>query len=316
MIRSAARLRAAGCCGAVLATVLSNFAPAAHADLAAITSQNAERLTLLETDSQQVLADIALPGLPAAVVADGKRGRVMAIAVDSRRLHVFDLSGRALADWPLPGAPFGLAVRSDSGTALITGWDGFLREFDPASGRQLASWPVGAGASGVAEANGVIVTANRDDDSITIITASGSRRVAVGQHPFGVTLRAGRAFVTNVLSDSVSVVDLATAQELRRIPTGARPYAVAFAAGKGFVSNQYDASLTVFSADDFAVLAQIATDDYPEGIAATANGAQLLVACWFSDSLQVIDPQTLHVTATLAMPAGPRAFGAFVTAQP
>jgi len=96
------------------------------------------------------------------------------------------------------------------------------------------------------------------------------------------------------------------------IPTGERPYTLAFAAGKGFVTNQYAASLTVFDAETLAPLAEIETGDYPEGIAATADETRILVANWFSDSLQVIDPETLEVTHTLDMPAGPRAFGSFI----
>ncbi|MGQ0566700.1 MAG: YncE family protein [Gemmobacter sp.] len=263
----------------------------AHADIAAITSQNADRLTLVDTDTLETLASVPLPGKPAAVAVDGPRGRVLAVSVDTATLHVFDLSGRALATFPLGGAPLGLAIRPETGMALVTDWTGFLREIDPATGAEVRRWPVGATPSGVAVA-----------------------RVAVGRHPFGVTLHGGHAFVTNVLGNSVSVIDLDTDTVTATIPVGERPYAVAFAAGRGFVTNQYGASITVFDAVTYGIVGEIATGDYPEGIAATADGRRILVANWFSDNVQVIDAGKLAVVETLHMPAGPRAFGNFIAA--
>ncbi|WP_225028136.1 YncE family protein [Xinfangfangia pollutisoli] len=295
-----------------VALALCLLAGAGGAEVAAVTSQNAGALTLVDTGSLQVLATLPLPGKPAAVAVDGRRGRILAVAVETARLHVFDLAGAPLADWPLSGAPFGLAIRPQTGMALVTDQAGnLLREIDPVTGQELAQWQTGALPSGVAEAEGVILVANRDGESVTLIRGAVQQQIPVGHHPFGVTLNDGRGFVTDVLSDQVSVIDLASAAVIATIPTGERPYAVAFAAGRGFVTNQYAASLTVFDAQSLAVIAEIATDDYPEGIAATTDG-QILVANWFSDTLQVIDPVALQVNQTLDMPEGPRAFGAFV----
>ncbi|MBK4218203.1 YncE family protein [Paracoccus caeni] len=293
------------------ALIWAAFCAPGLADVAAITSQNADLLTLLDTDRLATIAELPLPGKPAAVAVDGPRSRVLAVAVDSGRLHVFDLTGRKLAEWPLAGAPFAVVIRPDTGTALITDITGFLREIDPATGRELQNWQVGTMPSGVAVGVDLIAIANRDDNDISLISPTGSRRIAVGEHPFGVTLHEGRIFVTNVLSDSVSVIDPALDQIVATIPTGERPYAIAFSAGKGFVTNQYSASITVFDADTYEMLTEIETDEYPEGIATSADG-HIFVANWFSDSLQVIDPTRLEVTQTLPMPAGPRAFGSFI----
>lgn len=298
--------------GAALALTLVLGAGPGLADIAAITSQNAGMLSLVDTDGPGLIAQVPLPGKPAAVAVDGPRGRVMAVSVDDGRLHVLDLAGRTLAVHALGGAPFGVAVDPASGHALVTDQQGALREIDPMDGRELRRWPTGAMPSGVAVGPGVIVTADRDADSVTIIRGGASHSVPVGHHPFGVTIRDGRAFVTNVLSDSVSVIALDTDRVVATIPTGERPYAVAFAAGRGFVTNQYDASLTVFDAATLQPVGRIETDDYPEGIAATADGSRILVANWFSDTVQVIDPAGLAVVDTLDMPAGPRAFGQFI----
>ena len=290
-------------------------APGARADIAAVTSQNAGALTLVDTDRLEVIATLPLPGKPAAVAADGGRDLILAVATDPPALHVLSLNGTARAVWPLPDGAFGVAIRPETGTALITLITGFLVEVDPASGREMNRWQTGAMPSGVAAAPGLIVVANRDEDTVTLLGEGAARKVASGHHPFGVTLHEGRAFVADVLADQVSVIDLAAARVITQIPTGERPYAVAFAGGKGFVSNQYAASVTVFDAGSLEVLATIETDEYPEGIAATSDG-RILVANWFSDTLQVIDSERLTVTDTLEMPEGPRAFGSFIAARP
>ena len=304
---------------AVLAACITPvFCPTARAGIAAITSQSAGMLTLIDTTTLKVSAQAPLPGKPAAVAVDGPRGRIFAVAVETRKLHVFDLEGRSLAVHDLPGAPFGVAVRPATGTALVTDWTGRLLEIDPDDGRLLSSRvtgaiPSGVAASGEAEAE-LIVTTDRDADAVTLIDARGAASVAVGRHPFGVTIDRGRVFVTNVLSDTVSVIDPAEARVIATIPVGERPYAVAFTGGRGFVTNQYSASLTVFDAETLAVIGQVETDEYPEGIAATGDG-HLLVANWFSDTVQLVDAARLEVDATLKMPEGPRAFGAFTTSQ-
>ena len=303
-------IRPARLSGAVL--IWAALSAAALADIAAITSQNAGALTLLETGDWTVVATVPLPGKPAAVAVDAARDRVLAVAVETKRLHVFDLTGRPLATHDLPGAPFGIAVLPGNGHALITDWTGALHEVDPASGDTLRRWTTGATPSGVATDGALIVTADRDANAVTIIRGTTVSHLAVGEHPFGVTLHDGRAYVTNVLGNSVSVIDLGTDRVIATIPTGERPYAVAFAAGKGYVSNQYAASVTVFDSTTHAPLAEIETGDYPEGIAATAEDRHILVANWFSDSLTVIDTATDTAVQEIAMPEGPRAFGAFI----
>lgn len=308
----------AGLCGALYGALcgigLLWAGVPSRVEIAAITSQGAGRLTLVDAATMEIRASVPLAGKPAAVAVDGARGRIMAVAVETARLHVFDLAGQSLATHDLPGAPFGLAIRPETGTALVTDWTGQLIEVDPQDGRILTRWKTGAVPSGVAaDGNGLIVTADRDADQVSLIDAQGVRVVAVGHHPFGVTLHQGRVFVTNVLSDTVSVIDPGTARVTATIPVGERPYMVAFARGRGFVTNQYGASLTVFDADSLAVVGQVETGDYPEGIAATKDG-HLLVANWFSDTVQQIDASAMQVVQTLDLPEGPRAFGAFIAA--
>ena len=85
---------------ALLAAALAG--PAGAAEIAAVTSQNAGVLTLVDAATLAVVSETPLPGKPAAAAVDGPRGRALAVAVETRRLHVFDAAGRERAAIPCP----------------------------------------------------------------------------------------------------------------------------------------------------------------------------------------------------------------------
>lgn len=292
----------------------------AQADLAVITSQTAGRLSFLDTETGTLRGGVDLPGQPAALAVRG--GHIAVVAVATKTLHLLDLNGQEVARRVFPGAPFGVSFDQRSGDLLVTdaAGDGALHRLALPDLHLRESLAAAANPTGIdSDASGTIVLAARDADLALIYPpdcqSCTAAQVAVGHHPFGVTLHEGKAFVTNVLSDDVSVIDLATRRETARIKTGARPYAVAFARGRGFVSNQYDASLTVFDSQDYRVITTISTGDYPEGVAATDDG-KIVVASWFSDLVQVIDAESLQVLHEAELPEGPRAFGRFITLNP
>jgi YVTN family beta-propeller protein len=136
----------------------------------------------------------------------------------------------------------------------------------------------------------------------------------VAARPFGITIdpEGRRAYTANVGSNDVSVIDLADNSEIGRVKTGLRPYAVALARGRGFVTDQYDGTVSVFDLATLKPVKRITVGDYPEGIAATADGRQIIVANWESNSLSVIDVAELKVTGEIKVGDGPRAFGAFL----
>ena len=163
----------------------------------------------------------------------------------------------------------------------------------------------------------LIVTADRDDDQISIIDAKTFTRkgtVKVGAHPFGVTVdpRGERAYAANVESNTISVVDLKAETLLGSVATGKRPYAVALAKGRGFSTDQYGGMVSVFDLATLKPVKRISVGDYPEGIETSADGNSVYVVNWFSNEVWAIDAETLAVTAKMPVGDGPRAFGTFL----
>lgn len=296
------------------------LAGSAQADLAVITSQAAGRLTFLQTADGRLLREVDLPGQPAAIAVSA--AHVAVIAVGSRTLHLLDPAGREVARHVFSGAPFALAFDGQSGDLLVTDaiGAGAVHRLSVPDLKPLGQMSAAANPTGVdSDAAGWFVVAARDADLALIYPpgcrSCSPRSVSVGHHPFGVTLHEGRAYVSNVLSDDLSVIDLQSGTEIARIPTGARPYATTFSGGRGFVSNQYDASLTVFDAAGLKVIGEIETADYPEGLSTDSEG-RVVVAAWFSDLVQIFDPNTLQMISESPVAEGPRAFGRFITLNP
>lgn len=296
------------------------LAGSAQADLAVITSQAAGRLTFLQTADGRLLREVDLPGQPAAIAVSA--AHVAVIAVGSRTLHLLDPAGREVARHVFSGAPFALAFDGQSGDLLVTDaiGAGAVHRLSVPDLKPLGQMSAAANPTGIdSDAVGWFVVAARDADLALIYPpgcrSCSPRSVRVGHHPFGVTLHEGRAYVSNVLSDDLSVIDLQSGTEIARIPTGARPYATTFSGGRGFVSNQYDASLTVFDAAGLKVIGEIETADYPEGLSTDSEG-RVVVAAWFSDMVQIFDPNTLQMISESPVAEGPRAFGRFITLNP
>lgn len=121
-----------------------------------------------------------------------------------------------------------------------------------------------------------------------------------------------RAYTANVASNDVTVIDIAARKAVATVKVGRRPYAVALAAGRGFVTDQYSGTVSIFDTDSLAPVATIDACDHPEGIEADGAGNAVFVACWGDNIVMRLDPRTLAVTGKAKVGDGPRAFGRFL----
>lgn len=296
-----------------------SWSPVQAGDLAFVTSQSGNALSVVDLDQGRIVARADIPGAPAPVAHDPVRARVYVIAADTGRLHVLDEAARPLAHADLGAGAFGLATHD--GAIFVTHWyDARLTRLD-GDLRPVWTADTGAAPAGVAvSADGrLVATADRDADAVSIFDAATGKRLhhvaTAGAHPFGVTFHDGRLFTADVKGDSVSVIDPVAGRLVGQVATGSHPYAVAFAKGRGFVTDQYDGTVTVFDATTLVPVAQIAVGDYPEGIATLPDGSGVAIANWDSDTLVVLDADRLTLTHRVDMPPGPRAFGSFTGRQ-
>lgn len=304
-----------------LALALCIFgSPATSGDLAFVTSQNGNMLSVVDLDQAQVVASTEIAGAPAPVAYAPAQRRAYVISADTGRLHVIDETAQVLAQADLGAGAFGIAAAPEGGVFVTDWYDGMLTRLDadlqPVWQSRTGSAPAGVAVSGDGS---LVATADRDADAVSIFSAEDGERLhhlpTAGAHPFGITFHDGLIYTADVQGNSVSVIDPEAGRLVAEIPTGSHPYAIAFASGKGFVTNQYDSSVTVFDTATREVLAEVEVGDYPEGISPLPDGSGVAVANWDSDNLVVLDATSLTISESIDMPSGPRAFGAFTGRQ-
>ena len=296
------------------------LAPAlAVADVAFVTCQNGDAVSVLDLDSGAEVARWSVPGQPAGV-AVSKSGIVYTVSPDSKTVRRHDKHGSVSASAVLPGGPIGIALDPRGDWVFVSDWYNariWALAADDLS--MVAELPTGAAPAGLALSpdGRLLASADRDADQVSLFstdTLALRRTVPVGTRPFGLRFAPdGRLFVGNVGSNDVTVVDPEAGAVSATVPVGERPYGIAFAAGRAFVTNQYEDTVTVLSLDDLSEVAVIDVGEYPEGIDTTPDGRHIVLANWFENTVTVIDPTALSVLRTIGTADGPRAFGTFVS---
>ncbi|MFD6318222.1 YVTN family beta-propeller repeat protein [Methylorubrum thiocyanatum] len=246
-----------------------------------VTRPEGHGVSVIDLAARKVTASLDLPGGPLGIGVNPKSGEVYVADWYGTRVFVLRPGAEGLTlegEIATGQSPSGIAVTPDGATLLVAN-----RESDSVS---------------------IIDVASRRE---TRRVAVGRHPFGLTLSADGAT-----AYTANVVSNDVSAIDIAAGRETGRVATGQRPYVIALAAGKGFVTDQYSNTVTVFDPASLKRLAAIDVGDHPEGIAATRDGGTVVVANWGDNSLSLIDPSTLTITGTVETGDGPRAFGDFL----
>ena len=300
-----------------LAAALGCAALPALGDIAYITCQNGEALSVFDLDEGREIARWPLPGQPAGIaVSETDVYTVAPEAKTVRRQH--PETGAVLAKVVLDGGPTGIAYDPVHDQLFVSDW--YNARVWVLAGKDLTvldELKTGAAPAGLdVSANGrLLASADRDGDQVSLFdtdTLEVVARVKTGVRPYGLRFHAdGRLFVGNVGTNDVSVIDPEAGSVIATIPVGERPYGIAFAGAVGFATNQYANTLSLFDLQTLTPLTEIATNEYPEGIDTTSDG-DIVIANWFDNTIQVIDPESQSIIATYPTADGPRAFGRFI----
>ncbi len=291
--------------------------PAAAGDLAFVTNQSSSDVSIIDLETRSERGRFAVPGQPAGVVVAG--GMVWVVAPEAKAVRRFSVDGNLEAEVTLDGGPTGIALDPARDRIFVSDWfNARVWVLNAASLAPIDELATGAAPAGleVSPDGRWLAAAVRDADEVALFdteTLSLHATVPAGIRPYGLGFDPqGRLWVGNVGSNDVTVIDPAQAEVIATLPVGERPYGIAFAQGRAFVTNQYADTVSVL---DWASLAPVATLDvgeYPEGIDVAAGGTQVVVAGWFSNTLTVINAQSLETLAEIPTGDGPRAFGRFV----
>lgn len=219
-------------------------------------------------------------------------------------------SGEIRATLPVGEGPHEVAVSPDGRLALVGNYGvrnapgSSLTLIDIPGAKVVRTIDLGEyrrphGIVWLADGRSAVVTAETNKALLVVDTTSGTVTAAVDtdqevSHMVAVTPAGDRAFVANIRSGSVTVVDLTTNTRLANIPTGegAEGVAVTPDGATVWVTNRAADTVTVLDARSLEVVATLESPSFPIRAAATADGRRVLVTNARSGDVSVFDVAT------------------------
>lgn len=116
-------------------------------------------------------------------------------------------------------------------------------------------------------------------------------------------------YVTNTMSNSVSVISLTTNQVIKTVKVGREPRGIAVGpdAANVYVTNFLDNSLSVIDVATNTVKATVAVGKGPAGIAVSPDGKKIYTVNGFDNTVSVIESATNTLTKTITVGREPQA---------
>lgn len=241
--------------------------------------------------------------------------------------------GEARATLPTGYGPHEVAVSPDGRTAVVSNYGdrerpgASLTVLDLAAGTKVKDLDLGEyrrphGLAWLPDGKTLAVTAEGSQALLLVDVAGGTVAAAVAteqevSHMVAVLPSGKRAFVANIGSGSVSVVDLEARRLLRNLPTGsgAEGIDVTPDGAEVWVTNREGDTVTVLDAATLEVRATVPCKAFPIRVKITPDGQRALVSNARSGDVAVFDVASRRELARLPMPAravegsGGRLFG-------
>ncbi|HEV2746626.1 MAG TPA: YncE family protein [Allosphingosinicella sp.] len=252
-------------------------------------------------------AAVAPTGSAQSGPAGGGPGILLIANKGEDSLSFVDLaSGRELARRGTGPNPHEIAVAPDGRRAAVVAYGGnAIHIFDLATREQARRIDLGANKAphGIAWlSDGRIVATAEGSDALVVISADLERVTAIatgqeGSHMVAVSPRLDRAFVANMGSGTVSVIDLAAGRKLRDLPAGAEPEGIALTPDgrQLWVADRKGDVVRVFDTASFAELARIKSGSTPIRVAISPDGRTAVVSNHGGGDLSFIDVATRAV---------------------
>jgi YVTN family beta-propeller protein len=168
----------------------------------------------------------------------------------------------------------------------------------------------------VSQDSKTLYVAARDSNEIAVIDTKSftvTKRIAVGKHPFGLSLTDNTLYSVNVYDNTISAINTQTfAQSI--IKVGEHPYcAIASPDNKTlYVTNTQDDTVSVIDLTTNKTITTIDVGMTPEGISYALEGALVLAASWGENKVSIIDAKTNTLIGHIKTGDKSRAFGSFV----
>lgn len=259
----------------------------------------------------------AIPGTPAER-PQTPSGRLLVLLKSDDRLVVHDgETYDVLAEFPTGEGPHEVAVSPSGALAVVSDYGAreagnTLTVCDLGTGEVRATLDLG----GNRRPHGILFR----DETHVLVTTEGSASLlevdledgsivqrietrAQTSHMVAMTPDGSRAFVANIRSNSVSVVDLEAGTLLRNLPTGngAEGIDVSPNGREVWITNRGANTITVLDTTSLERLAEVPCGDFPIRAKFTPDGSRVLVSNAQSGDLAVFDAESREELGRVAM---------------
>lgn len=153
-----------------------------------------------------------------------------------------------------------------------------------------------------------LIATTEGSDSLTIVAMADRSVTQIdtgqeGSHMVAVSPDLVHAYVTNMGSGTVSVIDLAEATKLRDLPVGDTPEGLALSHDGStlWVADRDNALLIAFDTDSFERLAEITVGNFPIRVAISPDGQTVITSNYADGSLTLVDASNHMVERTIAV---------------
>lgn len=243
-----------------------------------------------------LLATAAMPAAARDLLLVGNKGE--------DTLGIYDLAdGKQLARIPTGSQPHEIAVMGDGTQAAVVNYGGTtidvidLNPLSKVATIELSPNKRPHGLLWLPKSERLIAT-TEGSNTLAIVEPDGKlTSISTGQQGSHMVALLGeeRAFVANIGSGTVSVLDLEANRKLRDLTAGGKPEGIAVAGGKVFVGDLTAPRITVFDAGTYEKLAELAIDGNAIRVIASPDGKTVATSNVDKGSVTLIDTATHSV---------------------
>lgn len=248
-------------------------------------------------------------------------GKLYIVNKLSRDIQVFDLhSGEEIADIPIDMQAHEIIATLDGSSLIVTDYGdqtskgNLLKRIDTKTNKVQRTITI----QGRMHANGLVAMGEEHkiglvdyvDNNLSVLnlkTDSIEKRIPTEQKKSHLAVRhpsKAIAYVTNMQSNSVSVIDLETNKVLKIIPCGSTTESIDITpdGSEVWVTNKNDNSISIIDTKTNKVIATLATGNEPLKIKFSINGNYALVANANDGSISVYDRYSRKQIRTVQIP--------------
>jgi len=299
-------------------TVTSQQIPYAY-----ITNRQDNTVSVINVITNAIVATIPVGKDPVGVAVGPDGTKVYITNQRDNTISVISsLTNKVISTIQLKdSSPTGIAVSPDGKEIFVVNLNSnSVSVIDAASENVIYTYAVGGYPVGVTvspDGSDVFVTNSSDNISVINLMKNNVTTINATKGPYDVCTSSDGSllYVTNLGSNTVSVINLSTLNVIATIPVGTAPQGIAITPDGStlYVTNSTSGNVSVISTATNRVTATINVGSAPIGVSVTSDGRFVYVANQSSNSVSVINTSSNNVSATIPVGSLPESLGNFIT---